>query len=141
MGPQPREYSSISTIPISQTPPPPHQLHAAMFPIRGRLSDPITTFREKSGSLSSIKSGKFSSSKKDLVRETAQTAYQSIKERALMQGSGSVSGSPGRIQVTYVPASPEILSHKLKQIKCQFSNLIVDLYIKRDRFTKGILTL
>jgi len=69
-----------------------------MFPIRGRLSDPITTFREKSGSLSSIKSGKFSSSKKDLVRETAQTAYQSIKERALMQGSGSVSGSPGRIQ-------------------------------------------
>ena len=103
MGPQSREFEPISTIPISHTPPPLHHLHhttAAMFPIRGRLSDPITTFREKSGSLSSIKSGKFSSSsKKDLVRETPQTAYQSIKERALMQGSGSVSGSPGRIQV------------------------------------------
>ena len=100
MGPQSREFEPISTIPISHTPPLLHHTTAAMFPIRGRLSDPITTFREKSGSLSSIKSGKFSSSsKKDLVRETAQTAYQSIKERALMQGSGSVSGSPGRIQV------------------------------------------
>ncbi len=112
MGPQSREFEPISTIPISHTPPPlHHHFHttaAAMFPIRGRLSDPITTFREKSGSLSSIKSGKFSSSsKKDLVRETAQTAYQSIKERALMQGSGSVSGSPGRIQVTLFQSSPQ----------------------------------
>jgi hypothetical protein len=53
-------------------------------------------FREKSGSTSSIRSGKtgYLHPSKEMVRETAL----SIKERALLQGSGSVSGSPGRIQ-------------------------------------------
>ena len=73
-----------------------HQPPTTMFPIRSRLSDHTTgMFREKSGSTSSIKSGSKTGFSKEMVRESAL----SIKERALLQGSGSVSGSPGRMQV------------------------------------------